>query len=64
MKTDSPGKAELRPDDSKSEVAEDCGLSVEVVWQIAHSSLIRYRDRECVIATEDLCFQRWLRYPA
>ena len=53
-----------KADDSKSEVAEYCGLSVDVVWQMAHSTLIRYRDREFVIATEDLCFQRSLRCAA
>jgi hypothetical protein len=64
MKTHFPGRAEARLDDSRSEVAEYCGLSVEVVLQMAHSSLIRFRDREFVIHTEDLCFQRSLRCAA
>ena len=64
MKTHFSNRAELRPDDSRPEVAEYCGLSVEVVWQMAHSSLIRYRDREFVIHTEDLCFRRSLRCAA
>jgi len=58
MKTHFPSRAELTSDDSRSEVAEYCGLSVEVVLQMAHSSLIRFRDREFVIHTEDLRFQR------
>jgi len=56
--------AEQRPEGSAPVVAEYYGLSVEVVWQMAHSALSRYRDRELVIATEDLCFQRSLRCAA
>lgn len=44
--------------------AEHCGLSVEVVCRMEHCSLIRYRDREFVIITEDLCFQQSMRCAA
>ena len=64
MKSYSSSRAGPRPDDSKSQAAEYCGLCVEVVWQMAHSSLIRYREGEFVVATEDLCFRRSLRCAA
>jgi len=44
--------------------AEYCGLPVEVVCRMAHCSLVRYRDREFVVNTEDLYFQRSLRCAA
>ena len=64
MKTHCSSRAEARSDDSRPDSAEYCGLSVEVVWQMSHSSLIRYRGREFVIETKDLSFQRSLRCAA
>jgi hypothetical protein len=64
MKTHCSNRAGARPDDSRPDAAEYCGLSVEVVWQMSHSSLIRYRDREIVIETKDLSLQRSLRCAA
>jgi hypothetical protein len=64
MKTHCSSRAGARPDDSRPDAADYFGLSVEVVWQMAHSSLIRYRDREFVIETKDLSFQCSLRCAA
>jgi hypothetical protein len=38
--------------------AEYYGLAVEVVCRMERCSLIRYREREFVINTEDLCLRR------
>jgi|GEM_PF-1514916 hypothetical protein len=45
-------------------VADYFGLPVEIVWHMQHCSLIRYRDREFIVTTEDLQFGRSLRCAA
>lgn len=37
-------------------IADYLGLSVEVICRMQHRSLIRYRDREFIVDTEDLYF--------
>ncbi len=36
------------------------GLNVEVVLEMKVCSLIRYREQECIVDTEDLVFKRQL----
>jgi len=64
MKMHSSNGAEQKVEVFEPRGAEYYGLSVEVVCRMEHSSLIRYRDREFVINTEDLCCQRSLKYAA
>jgi len=37
-------------------VAEYLGLSIEVICRMQHCSLIRYRERQLIVNTEDLYF--------
>jgi hypothetical protein len=46
------------------ETAEYCGLLINVLCRLEHCSLVRYRDHEFVINTEDLCFRRSMRCAA
>ena len=62
MDSSNPPKKNVEVFEPKS--AEYCGLSVQVVCRMEHCSLIRYRDREFVINTEDLRCQRSLRCAA
>ncbi len=64
MKMYFSSRTEQNVEGFEPKAAEYCGLSVEVVCRMEHSSLIRYRDREFVINTEDLCCQRSLRCAA
>lgn len=64
MKTHFSNQAEQNAElFQKTKNANYCGLHVEVVCRMEHCSLVRYRDREFVINTEDLC-QRSLRCAA
>ena len=64
MKVDSSSQPDNNVEVFESKNGEYCGLSVEVICRMAHCSLIRYRDREFVISTEDLACQRSLRCAA
>ena len=48
----------------ETEIAYYCELCVEVLCRMEHSSLVRYRDREFIINTEDLCFLRSMKCAA
>jgi hypothetical protein len=47
-----------------TQIASYSGLSVEIVCRMEHCSLVRYRDRELVVNTEDLRFSRSMRCAA
>ena len=64
MRMDSSNPPKKNVEVFEPKAAEYYGLSVEVVCRMEHCSLIRYRDREFVINTEDLCCQRSLRCAA
>mgnify|MGYP003577104776 CR=1 FL=1 len=64
MKLDTSSQPDKNVEGFESRNEVYCGLSVEVVCRMAHSSLIRYREREFVINTEDLGCQRSLRCAA
>ncbi len=48
----------------ETEVAEYCGLTVKVLCRMEHCNLVCYGDREFIVNTEDLCFQRSMRCAA
>jgi len=64
MKLDSSSRPDKHVEVFEPKAAEYNGLSVEVVCRMEHCSLIRYRDREFVINTEDLRCERSLRCAA
>ena len=64
MKFDSSKRPDKNVEVFEPRNGEYCGLSVEVIYRMAHCTLIRYRDREFVINTEDLACQRSLRCAA
>ena len=64
MRMDSSNPAKKNAEVFEPKAAEYCGLSVQVVCRMEHCSLIRFRDREFVINTEDLSCQRSLRCAA
>lgn len=64
MRMDSSNPLKKNVEVFEPKAAEYCGLSAEVVCRMEHCSLIRYRDREFVINTEDLRCQRSLRCAA
>lgn len=64
MKMDYSNRAKQNVEVFEPKTAEYCGLSVEVVCRMEHCSVIRYREREFVINTEDLRCQRSLRCAA
>ena len=64
MKMDYSNPAKQNVEVFEPKAAEYCGLSVEVVCRMEHCSVIRYREREFVINTEDLRCQRSLRCAA
>ena len=63
MKLDSLSQPDKNVEVFESKNGEYGGLSVEIICRMPHCSLIRYRDREFVINTEDLA-QRSLRCAA
>ena len=48
----------------ETEIANYFGLPVQILSRMEHCSLVRYRDREFIVNTEDLCFQRSMRCAA
>lgn len=64
MRMDSSNPAKKNVEVFEPKAGEYYGLSVQVVCRMEHCSLIRYRDREFVINTEDLCCQRSLKCAA
>jgi len=47
-----------------TEIASYFGLPVEIISLMEHSSLIRFRDREFIVDTDDLCLKRSMRCAA
>jgi hypothetical protein len=45
---------ELRTGPNRESVATYFGLTVQVLQRMQHYSLVRYRDHELVVSTEDL----------
>ena len=64
MKMDLSNPAKQNVEVFEPKAAEYCGLSVEVVCRMEHCSVIRYREREFVINTEDLWLKRSMRCAA
>lgn len=64
MNLDSSSQPDRNVEVFESRNGEYSGLSVEVIYRMPYCSLIRYRDREFVINTEDLGCQRSLRCAA
>jgi hypothetical protein len=48
----------------KAKTAHYCGLPVEVLCRMDHCSLVRYRDREFIVNTEDLCLTQSMKCAA
>ena len=63
MKLDTSSQPHRNVEVFESKNGEYGGLLVEIIYRMPHCSLIRYRDREFVINTEDLA-QRSLRCAA
>ena len=49
---------------TRTEAAEYFGLKVEVICLMEHWALVRFRDRELVVAAADLVFIRSYRHAA
>ena len=64
MKLDTSSQPDKNVEGFESRNEVYCGLSVEIIYRMPHCSLIRYRDREFVVNTEDLGCQRSLRCAA
>ena len=49
---------------TRTEAAEYFGLKVEVICLMEHWALVRFRDRELIVAAADLVFIRSYRHAA
>lgn len=58
MTNTQPAGARRQPVEVLKPKAEYYGLVVDVVCRLEHYSIVRYRDREFVVNTEDLSLRR------